>query len=179
MPADLCRGGDLAAEGYARGVPMGADLPPRGPMDSAPRFAVRALRDMGTPDAPGGVLQRVQIIKAWVDDGTPLQRVYEVAGDPENGADVDLDTCTPRGSGAEQLCGVWSDPDFDPASPALYYARVLENPSCRWSARVCVDQGVRCDAGAAVPSFLIEFGVLTTVSGTMVAIFYTFIGRGR
>ena len=93
-----------------------------------------AQRDPGTESAPGGLLQRIQIVKGWVDDAGGLhQQVIDVAGGP-NGAGVDLDTCTPHGPGADALCGVWRDPEFDPARRAMYYARVLENPSCRFSA---------------------------------------------
>jgi hypothetical protein len=100
-------------------------------------FSVSALRDAGTAEHPGNLLQRIQIIKVWVDDeGKFHQSVHEVAGS-KTGATVDHDTCQPRGPGAAQLCGQWRDPDFDPARPAVYYARVLENPSCRWHAWEC------------------------------------------
>jgi hypothetical protein len=137
---ELCGDAELVAKGYAGGVPMGGDLPPRPPGAEAPRFVVSAMRDLGAPGHPGGLLQRAQIVKGWVgDDGLFHQAIYDVAGG-ENGADVDLATCTPRGSGHDALCRVWTDPHFDPARNAVYYVRVLENPSCRWSALQCLEQ---------------------------------------
>ena len=137
-PEGLCDDPDLVAKGYAGGVPMGGDLPPRPEGRAAPVFVVSALGDPGAPGRPGGLLQRAQVVKGWVDaEGGFHQGVYDVAGGP-NGAGVDLATCTPRGPGASSLCAVWRDPDFDPGRRAVYYLRVLENPSCRWSQRQCI-----------------------------------------
>jgi hypothetical protein len=138
LPADLCTRGDLVGTGYARGVPMGGTLPARSARAGAPVFAVAALRDSGTAAHPGALLQRAQIIKVWVDDaGLFHEEVHDVAGGA-NRASVDTETCTPRGSGHDRLCGVWRDPDFDASRPAVYYVRVLENPSCRWHAWDCL-----------------------------------------
>ncbi|MGH0030524.1 MAG: DUF3604 domain-containing protein [Myxococcota bacterium] len=145
--AGLCEGDgrSFAAAGYAGGVPMGGVLPPP-PREGAdaPSFAVWALRDGGTPDLPGAPLQRVQIVKLWEADGVTHERVHTVAGG-DRAPPVDLDTCTPDPSGADQLCSVWRDPDFSPDRHAVYYARVLENPTCRWHTFVCRRAGVRCD----------------------------------
>ncbi len=136
-PADLCDEPALLARADDGGVPMGADLPPRRG-DGGPVFVAFAARDPGTPSAPGGLLQRIQVIKGWVDDAGGLhQQVVDVAGGP-NDASVDPNTCEPRGAGADFLCGVWSDPDFDASRRAVYYARVVENPSCRYSAWQCL-----------------------------------------
>lgn len=141
LPEDLCGRPDFAGEGDARGVPMGAVLPPAPGPDAAPVLAVSALRDPGTEGRPGGLLQRLQIIKGWVDDeGLFHQAVFDVAGEPDNGADVDLTNCTPRGPGAAALCAVWRDPDFEAGRASVYYARVVENPSCRWSTWQCLAQ---------------------------------------
>ncbi len=136
----LCNDADLVEKGYAQGVPMGGDLPPRPDDAAAPRFVVSALRDLGTAEHPGGLLQRAQVVKGWVDeDGLFHQAIYDVAGG-DNDADVDLENCTPQGRGHDTLCSVWTDPDFDPGKNAVYYVRVLENPSCRWSTRQCLEQ---------------------------------------
>ena len=152
-PPALCEaeGGAFAAAGAATGVPMGGLLPRPPRAGAAPRFAIHALRDPGTDERPGTPLQRVQIIKLWVAAGTVHEQVVDVAGDAGNGADADLATCTPQGVGADSLCTVWEDPDFDPASPALWYVRVLENPTCRWHTRACLAANVSCDAPGGPP----------------------------
>jgi hypothetical protein len=125
---------------YAKGVPMGGDLV--GKPGRTPWFAVAALRDVHS--AP---LQRIQIVKGWIDpEGRSLEKVFDVACSdggkvdprtqrcPDNGATVDLKTCAfSQNKGNGQLQGVWSDPDFDSRASAFYYARVIENPTCRWS----------------------------------------------
>jgi len=146
-PDSLCEGEDFVAQGYAAGVPMGGELSTRGDA-IAPRFAVSALRDPGG-GGPSTPLQRIQIIKSWVEGGVGHERVYDVAGGASEAA-VDLATCqaTPESRGHDRLCRIWQDPDFDPAAPAAYYARVVENPSCRWSQYVCNAHAVDCDSGA-------------------------------
>lgn len=147
-PDDLCKSTDFVARGYAGGVPMGGDLPPRPEGESrGPAFAVWAFRDPGTEDFPATDLQRIQIIKAWVEDGKAREHVFEVAGKADNGATVDPSTCVRSGEGFDRLCTVWRDPQFDPKQHALYYARVVENPSCRWNAYVCNREKVDCSAG--------------------------------
>jgi hypothetical protein len=80
----------------------------------------------------------LQVIKLWLDaQGAPHEQVFEIAGDPKNGATVEDLTCAPKGKGADALCTVWTDPAFDPARPAAYYLRAVENPTCRWSTHAC------------------------------------------
>jgi hypothetical protein len=148
LPVELCADPELARRGYADGVPMGGELPARPAGSEAPPvFVVSAQRDPGDRGVPSTPLQRIQIIKGWAEGDESRERVFEVAGSTAAAADVDLATCTPRGAGFDQLCGVWQDPDFDPAVPAFYYMRVVENPSCRWNAWVCLRARVDCAAG--------------------------------
>jgi hypothetical protein len=137
-PDDLCSSASLVEEGYEGGVPMGGDLSARPEGAKAPSFVVSAMRDLGTPEHPGGLLQRAQIVKGWVDDaGHFHQEIFDVAGGA-NGASVDPDSCQPRGVGHDSLCSVWTDPSFDAAQRSVYYLRVLENPSCRWNQLQCL-----------------------------------------
>ena len=139
-PEDLCGDPELVSKGYTGGVPMGGDLPPPPSAEAAPVFVVSAMRDVGIPAHPGGLLQRAQVVKGWIDaEDNFHQQVIDVAGG-ENDAYVDEATCQPRGNGHNSLCTVWTDPDFDANQNAFYYVRVLENPSCRWSARQCLEE---------------------------------------
>jgi hypothetical protein len=141
---ELCQAPDLVANAYAHGVPMGSDMTPApSGAGSAPTLLVTAAKDPGPAERGGTDLQRVQIIKGWLDvEGATHERVFDVAGNPDNGASVDPDTCAPRGEGFASLCQVWRDPEFDPKQLAFYYARVLENPTCRWSTLHCQAAGV-------------------------------------
>jgi len=137
LPADICGRGDLVELGYARGVAMGGDLPSAPAGAGAPAFVVQAAKDPGTIAHPGADLERIQIVKGWVDgSGDSRVEVFEIAGSP-TGASVDVATCEPQGSGAATLCGYWVDPNYNPDERAWYYARVVENPVCRWSTHDC------------------------------------------
>ena len=132
LPADV---------GYMKGVPMGGDLT-SAPSGKAPSFLVAALKD-----PLSGNLDRIQIVKGWVDDrGERHEKVYDVAwsGDRSPGANgklpavgntVDVENATWTNSiGSPELITAWTDPDFDPKLRAVYYARVLEIPTPRWTA---------------------------------------------
>lgn len=136
LPDGLCEAPDLVEQGYARGVPMGGELPPR-PAGAAPRFVVAAMRDAGTRARPGTPLQAVQIVKGWIANGERHQQVVTVAGRLRDEEGADPATCALSGHGPDSLCATWSDPEFDPEAPAFYYARVLEQPTCRWHALAC------------------------------------------
>jgi hypothetical protein len=133
---------DLAQVGYSKGVPMGGDLK-SAPEGKPTSFLVYALRD---PE--GANLDRVQIIKGWLDkEGKSQERVYDVAVSDDRkinsegrcktpvGDTVDLSIPAWRNTiGASELGTVWTDPDFDPSLSAFYYARVIEIPTPRWTA---------------------------------------------
>jgi hypothetical protein len=130
-----------AEAGYSKGVPMGGDLS-NAPAGKSPSFLVAALRD-----PIGANLDRVQVIKGWVDaKGEVQEKVYDVAwsGDrkpdakgklPSVGSTVDVENATWTNTiGAPELITVWKDPEFDAKLKAFYYARVLEIPTPRWTA---------------------------------------------
>ena len=118
---------------------------------SGPNIPGRGEQDPGIEERPGQQLERVQIIKGWLQDGQPQFRVHDVAS--ASGALVEptvADSCDTRREGATRLCAHWQDPDLDPTVQAFYYVRVLERPSCRWHARVCDAAGVDCNAPESV-----------------------------
>lgn len=136
---DMCDASDFAQRGYDGGVPMGGTLLGVG---SAPRFAVSALSDAGVAGAPGALLERIQLVKGWLEDGEARFAVVDVAG--EDRGDLAPGSCDPRDDGSTELCQVYTDPDFDPEVPAFWYVRVLEQPTCRWHTLQCDAAGVTC-----------------------------------
>lgn len=137
----ICQSGSYLADAYAGGVPMGGTLSSGGNEGASPLFVASANQD---PRDGGNLLQRLQIIKGWIDDaGKTHQAVYDIAGASPSSNESDLAqvnkaSCAVSGPGFTQLCATWRDPDFDPDSQAVYYTRVVENPSCRWSHYDCI-----------------------------------------
>jgi hypothetical protein len=149
LPADICSQPSATRTQLAfnNAVPMGAVLPPAGEGQTTPQFLVSALKDLGTTENPGNDLQRIQIIKGWTDsEGVKHEAIHEVAGNPNNGASVDTSDCAVIGTGEDDLCALWQDTGFDPDQNAFYYARVVENPSCRWTQHQCIaaDPAINC-----------------------------------
>lgn len=144
LPADI---------GYAKGVPMGADLPAHSG-NTAPSFLIAALKD-----SYSGNLDRVQVIKGWLnEDGSRGEKIYNVAwsGDrhldaegklPAVGNTVDVGKATWTNTiGAPELITQWEDPDFDPSVRAFYYVRVIEIPTPRWTAYEAMRFNVQMDS---------------------------------
>jgi Protein of unknown function (DUF3604) len=147
-PEDLPDHPDMIDIAYHHGVAMGGTLATS--KTRKPRFLVWASRD---PYSAG--LQRLQIIKGWVEDGKSAEQVVDVACSddlapdsathrcPDNGATVNLTDCSfSAHRGDPQLMVLWSDPDFDAEQSAFYYVRVIENPTCRWSTWDALRAGV-------------------------------------
>ncbi len=148
LPEVLEADTDLDKIAYEFAVPMGADLP-KSETKEAPRFLIWAAKAVD-----GNTLERAQVIKGWIENGKSQEQVYDVlcAGGmepdphslrcPDNGARVDLSDCfVEDGKGAIELKGVWQDQNFKPEQRAFYYARVLENPVCRWSTHDAIRLG--------------------------------------
>jgi hypothetical protein len=144
------KGRQWVARAYSRGVPMGSDLPARPSSAGAPQFLIEAAKD---PD--GANLDRIQIIKVWLEGAEHREQIFDVAVSgtrkidptthraPHVGTTVDLQKGTYENRiGAAVLSAVWRDPQFDPARPAVYYARVLEIPTPRWSTLLAAANGL-------------------------------------
>ncbi|MGL6270035.1 MAG: DUF3604 domain-containing protein [Chitinophagaceae bacterium] len=160
--SDDLNAADMPARGYNKGVPMGGDL--AGTSGKKPVFMISALKD-----PTGANLDRVQVIKGWVDkNGKKQEKIFEVVwGDadkrkldakgklPSVGNTVDLANATVENSiGDAELKTVWTDPEFDPAIPCFYYLRVLEIPTPRWTAYDAKKYGVKM--GKEVPMISVE-----------------------
>ncbi|MEP4149499.1 MAG: DUF3604 domain-containing protein [Halioglobus sp.] len=136
LPEDVGAQDNPVALAYERGVPMGSDLL----VNDAPRFWVWAVQDPAGPP-----LDRIQIVKGWVENGEQRQSVRDVVCSngrlpgasgkcPKTTADVNLESCERTGKeGATELQITFEDPDFSVDQSAFYYARVLENPTCHWT----------------------------------------------
>ena len=164
--AELLQSTALLDEAYARGVPMGGDLayPLSRDVDvesgvaPAPTFVIWAAKD---PE--GANLDRLQIIKGWVDaQGASHEKIVDVAlsgtrtadasgNSPSVGNTVDVGSATFANSiGAGQLSAFWQDPDFDPDQEAFYYARAIEIPTPRWSTYDAMRLGVEAPAPTSI-----------------------------
>ncbi len=145
LPPAIDESSDAIDIAYERGVPMGGDLS----SSAQPRFWVWAAKD------PSGTsLDRVQIIKGWIEAGEQKHRVWDVACSndrvpdadghcPPTSATVDTATCELLdSSGAAELQTTFIDPTFRVAERAFYYVRVLENPSCRWTTWLANSAGI-------------------------------------
>ncbi len=141
----------LVSEAYQKGVTMGSDLLHN--ENKIPEFLVWAQRDKN-----GAPLQRIQIIKGWIDNnsGRPKEKVFDVACSdgmqpdpitnrcPDNGARVNINDCSiSTNVGSSELKIVWKDPEFAPDDKTFYYVRVLENPTCRWSTWDAIKAGYK------------------------------------
>jgi hypothetical protein len=145
---DILKASDWVHQSYAKGVPMGADLPPL--KGTAPTFVVWAVKD-----PTSGNLDRIQVIKGWTKNGQSFEKIFDVvwSGDrkpdkwsgrvPAIQSTVDLEKATYTNTvGSTELKTVWTDPEFDASLHAFYYARVLEIPTPRWTLIQAVKAGL-------------------------------------
>ena len=137
--ADTLNDPNWVKTGYAKGIPMGGDLPPA--KAKAPTFIVWAVKD-----PTSGNLDRIQIVKGWTKSGQSFEKIFDVvwSGDrkpdkwtgvvPPIGSTVNVEEATYTNTiGSVELKAVWTDPEFEPSVHAFYYARVLEIPTPRWT----------------------------------------------
>lgn len=140
-PDSVSASGLASQELYNQGIAMGNSVGPERLINNRLRLYVWAVKDQ-----QGHNLERLQIIKGWYEYGELKEKVFDVACSdgtvpnpnthrcPGRSATVDLSDCSVElNKGNRQLATVWQDPNFEQAQAAFYYARVLENPSCRWT----------------------------------------------
>lgn len=151
LPADLVKAADGATRAYGTATPMGGDLRKKSASGSAPSFAVWALKDPN-----GANLDRAQIVKVWLGkDGKYAERIFDIALSNGRTADaktgkvaavgntVNIKTASYTNSiGASEFRTVWKDPEFNASAPAVYYLRVIEIPTPRWSTILAVKRGL-------------------------------------
>jgi hypothetical protein len=154
-PSNLVKDKNFVEKAYKGGVPMGGDLPKKA--SKAPTFAVWALKD---PESAN--LDRVQIVKGWLERGYAFEKVYDVAWSDNRKPDALTGKLRPVGNtvdikqatytndiGDTQLSAVWTDPDFKPEHHAVYYARVIEIPTPRWTTSDAKALGIEPPADVA------------------------------
>jgi hypothetical protein len=150
VPPDALNTRDWVATAYRQDVPMGGDLPARPATAEAPSFIFQAAKD-----PTSGNLDRIQVIKVWLEGGDYREKIFNVAWSSERSPDpvtgklppvkntVDLKTATYANTvGAPFLQAIWRDPEFDPSKPAVYYARAIEIPTPRWNTILAVKRNL-------------------------------------
>jgi hypothetical protein len=152
-PDNITSSSNFIEKAYKSGVPMGGDLPPKA--GKAPTFAVLAMKD-----PQSGNLDRIQIVKGWYEKGYGWEKIYDVELSDGRKADPKTGKIPPVGNtvnvknasytnsiGDTQLSAVWTDPDFDPSKHAVYYVRVIEIPTPRWSTYDAKELGIPVPKG--------------------------------
>ena len=140
----------LVERAYQSGVPMG------GVLNNQERPVKPKLLVWATKDPVNANLDRIQVVKAWVEDGQQKEKVFDIACSdglspdpvtgrcPDNGAQVNLETCqVTENSGDAELKVLWEDDGFNPDHASFYYVRVLQNPTCRWSTYDAIRLGIK------------------------------------
>jgi hypothetical protein len=169
LPRGLQRSADWVRTAYRTGVPMGSDLPAGGAARGAPSFVFEAAKDPA-----GANLDRIQVIKVWLEGGTSKEKIFNVAWSSERRLDAKSGKLAPvrntvnlktarysNAVGAAVLKGQWRDPEFDPAKPAVYYARALEVPTPRWPTLLAAAHGLPLAQG--VPATIQERAVTSPI----------------
>ncbi|MEM8496572.1 MAG: DUF3604 domain-containing protein [Pseudomonadota bacterium] len=160
LSENLLSDSDWLNEARIRAVPMGSQLPDnKNKSSGAPQFVVAAHRD---PE--GANLDRIQIVKAWVDEsGQSFEKIFDVAWSGERTLDEESNKLPPIGNsvnlaeasytnsiGTSALGVVWQDPEFSPENETFYYVRVLEIPTPRWSTYDAKRMGMKAPEPATI-----------------------------